>query len=139
MTSTAELNSAAASGPVPGPLSAERRAELREHLVDDRASTRALIEQLAGDLENFQGSRRDSAADDEHDPEGPTLAFEHSQSAAILGQTREHLAQIDDAIVRIDAGAYGICATCGNEIPAARLDVRPYSTQCVSCAGRARR
>jgi len=130
MTGTTALNS---------PLSSGHRAELRERLLDDRASTRALIEQLAGDLDTFQGSRRDSPADDEHDPEGPTLAFEHSQSSAILGQTRVHLAQIDDAIVRIDGGSFGVCVTCGNDIPAARLDARPYSTQCVACASRVRR
>jgi len=130
MTGTTELNS---------PLSSGHRAELRERLVDDRASTLALIEQLAGDLDTFQGSRRDSPADDEHDPEGPTLAFEHSQSSAILGQTRVHLAQIDDAIVRIDGGSFGVCVSCGNDIPAPRLDARPYSTQCVACAGRVRR
>ena len=130
MTGTTELNS---------PLSSGHRAELRERLVDDRASTQALIDQLAGDLDTFQGSRRDSPADDEHDPEGPTLAFEHSQSSAILGQTRVHLAQIDDAIVRLDAGSFGVCVTCGKDIPAARLDARPYSTQCVTCAGRVRR
>ena len=130
MTGTTELNS---------PLSSGHRAELRERLVDDRASTQALIDQLAGDLDTFQGSRRDSPADDEHDPEGPTLAFEHSQSSAILGQTRVHLAQIDDAIVRIDGGSFGVCVSCGNDIPAARLDARPYSTQCVACAGRTRR
>ena len=130
MTGTTELNS---------PLSSGHRAELRKRLIDDRASTRALIDQLAGDLDTFQGSRRDSPADDEHDPEGPTLAFEHSQSSAILGQTRVHLAQIDDAIVRLDAGSFGVCVTCGKDIPAARLDARPYSTQCVTCAGRVRR
>jgi DnaK suppressor protein len=134
MTGTAELNSPLSPG-----LSSEHRAQLRERLVDDRESTSALIDQLAGDLDTFQGARRDSAADDEHDPEGPTLAFEHSQSSAILGQTRVHLAQIDDAIVRLDAGSFGVCVTCGKEIPAARLDARPYSTQCVVCAGKARR
>jgi len=134
MTGTAELNS-----PMSPELSSGQRAQLRERLVDDRASTSLLIDQLAGDLDNFQGSRRDSPADDEHDPEGPTLAFEHSQSAAILGQTRVHLAQIDDAILRLDAGTYGVCVTCGSAIPVARLDARPYSTQCVTCAGKVRR
>jgi len=134
MTGTTELNS-----PMPSGLSTDHRAELRERLVVDRAATSALVDQLAGDLDTFQGSRRDSAADDEHDPEGPTLAFEHSQSAAILGQTREHLAQIDDALLRLDAGSFGVCVGCGNEIPAARLDARPYSTQCVACASKVRR
>lgn len=123
----------------PSMLSAEDRAQLRERLVDDRASTSDLVARLAADLTSFQGSRADSPADDEHDPEGPTLAFEHSQSSAILAQTRLHLAQIDDAIIRLDAGHYGVCATCGNDIPLGRLDARPYTTQCVTCAAKATR
>jgi DnaK suppressor protein len=126
MTSTAE------------PLSTTRLAELRSRLVDDRGETDQLVSRLAEDLAAFTVSRADSVADDEHDPEGPTLAFERSQAAAILGQTREHLSQIDSAIERIDGGTYGLCATCGTEIPEGRLDARPYSTQCVACASKVR-
>jgi DnaK suppressor protein len=120
------------------PLSTTRLAELRARLVDDHESTEQLVDRLVTDLKAFTISRADSVADDEHDPEGPTLAFERSQAAAILGQTREHLSQIESALVRIDGGTYGLCATCGSEIPAGRLDVRPYSTQCVSCASKVR-
>jgi DnaK suppressor protein len=120
------------------PLSTTRLAELRARLVDDHESTEQLVDRLVTDLKAFTISRADSVADDEHDPEGPTLAFERSQAAAILGQTREHLAQIDSAIVRLDSGTYGLCQTCGSEIPAGRLDARPYSTQCVACASKVR-
>jgi DnaK suppressor protein len=129
MTRTAEGTSA---------LSADQRTQLREGLDADRRATELLVSRLASDIASFQGSRQDTSVDDEHDPEGPTLAFEQSQSAAILGDTRQHLAQIDDALVRIDSGAYGVCVTCGSAIPFARLEVRPYSTQCVSCASKAR-
>ncbi|GAB3607867.1 TraR/DksA C4-type zinc finger protein [Conyzicola nivalis] len=120
-------------------LTAEQQKSMRNMLAADRDSTESLVAQLAADLDSFTGSRTDSATDDEHDPEGPTLAFERSQSAAILGQTREHLEQIEHAIVRLDEGDFGTCATCGNTIPFARLEARPYSTQCVACASKARR
>jgi len=129
MTRTAEGTSA---------LTEPQRAQLRERLSDDRLATGLLVTRLASDIDSFQGSRKDTSVDDEHDPEGPTLAFEQSQSAAILEQSRRHLAQIDDALVRIDSGAYGVCVTCGNGIPFARLEARPYSTQCVVCAAKAR-
>jgi DnaK suppressor protein len=122
----------------PTELSEPQQAQLRARLVEDHTATEQLVARLVADLSAFTASRADSAADDEHDPEGPTLAFERSQAAAILGQTREHLAQIDSALVRIDAGAYGRCVTCGNNIPIARLDARPYSTECVICAGKKR-
>lgn len=131
MTSTVKTPTAA--------LSSDQLDTLRAGLTGDRVATETLIARLESDLESFTGSRTDSATDDEHDPEGPTLAFERSQSSAILDQTRDHLAQIDAALVHLDDPDYGRCATCGQAIPFARLEVRPYSTQCVACAGRTRR
>ena len=120
-------------------LSAEQHTMLRGVLVADREATEALIARLIDDLDSFTDARKDGATDDEHDPEGPTLAFERSQSTAILDQTRQHFAQIESAMLRLDEGTFGVCVTCGKDIPFARLEVRPYSTQCVACASKARR
>jgi len=119
-------------------LSTRQRAKLRSRLVDDHKATELLISRLVSDLDSFQHSRQDAPVDDEHDPEGPTLAFERSQSTAILGQTRIHLSQIESALEHIDGGTYGVCVTCHKPIPVARLEVRPYSTQCVGCASKVR-
>ena len=53
-----------------------------------------------------------SNADDEHDPEGATIAFERSQVDALARQAREHLREIDAALARLDAGDYGTCERC---------------------------
>ena len=119
-------------------LSTRQRTDLRSRLVEDHQATELLISRLISDLDSFQHSRQDAPVDDEHDPEGPTLAFERSQSTAILGQTRIHLAQIESALERLDGGTYGTCVTCRKPIPVARLEVRPYSTQCVACASKVR-
>jgi len=120
-------------------LSPDQHDALRAVLIADREATESLITRLIADLDSFTEARKDGATDDEHDPEGPTLAFERSQSTAILEQTRQHFAQIESAMLRLDEGSFGVCATCGRDIPFARLEVRPYSTQCVSCASKARR
>ena len=120
-------------------LTAQQHDTLRSVLAADREATEALITRLGADLDSFTEARKDGATDDEHDPEGPTLAFERSQSTAILEQTRQHFAQIESAMLRLDDGSFGTCATCGKDIPFARLEVRPYSTQCVACASKARR
>jgi len=130
MTGTAEQTSS---------LTAEQHSMLRGVLIADKEATESLIARLIDDLDSFTDARKDGATDDEHDPEGPTLAFERSQSTAILEQTRQHFAQIESAMLRLDDGSFGVCATCGKEIPFARLEVRPYSTQCVACASKARR
>jgi len=41
--------------------------------------------------------------------------------------------EIDAALERIAAGTYGRCFSCGNEIPAVRLEFRPYAGSCVAC------
>ena len=56
---------------------------------------------------------RSSNADDEHDPEGATIAFERQQVVALLEQARRRLADVEAALARREAGAYGICETCG--------------------------
>ena len=37
---------------------------------------------------------------------------------------------------RIEKGEYGICESCGDPIPLARLEVLPYATLCVACAAK---
>jgi DnaK suppressor protein len=77
---------------------------------------------------------RDSNADDEHDPEGATIAFERSQIGALVRQAREHLAEVDAALERMEIGTYGVCEGCGEPIPPARLEARPAARRCVTCA-----
>ena len=44
------------------------------------------------------------------------------------------LRQVNDALVRIDKGEYGICAACGEDIAPARLEVVPHTQKCRNCA-----
>lgn len=115
-------------------LTQRQRGKLRDRLMTDRLETQALVDVLMVELESFQASRRDTATDDGQDPEGPAIDFERSQSTLVLMQSRAHLEQIESAIARLDADAYGSCARCGGAIPFARLEARPYTAHCVSCA-----
>lgn len=81
-------------------------------------------------------SSRDTNADDEHDPEGATIAFERSQVGALARQARARLAEIDAALARLEAGTYGTCVVCGLPVQPERLEVRPTADTHVSCAGR---
>ena len=75
-----------------------------------------------------------SNADDEHDPEGATIAFERSQLDALVRQARARVDEIDAALRRIAEGRYGVCEVCGALIPAARLEARPVARTCLHCA-----
>jgi DnaK suppressor protein len=106
----------------------------RDLLAEERRRTTQRLADLRGDYRGFVEASKDSNADDEHDPEGATIAFERSQVGALVQQAEAHLDEIDAALVRIDDGTYGVCAVCGRPIPKARLDVRPTATTCVGCA-----
>jgi DnaK suppressor protein len=49
-----------------------------------------------------------------------------------LEENAEHvLAEIDDALERIDDGTYGLCASCGGPIGLERLEAVPYARLCI--------
>jgi RNA polymerase-binding transcription factor DksA len=107
-------------------------------LIADRVSTEARIVSLERDWTGIVESSAMTSADDEHDPEGATIAFERAQIETLIEVAREHLDEIDDALERVRTGAYGTCEDCGQPIAAARLEARPYATTCISCASRRR-
>ena len=115
-------------------LTSRQRATLRDHLAGDREQTRLVIERSLAELDAFVSARNDAPTDDEHDPEGPTLAFERSQASAMLHQSEQHIKDIDAALLRMDEGTYGLCTSCGNAIATGRLQVRPQAALCIRCA-----
>lgn len=108
----------------------------RTLLDAERRETLARLATLAGDFDALVEASEGSNADDEHDPEGATIAFERSQVDALARQAREHLREIDAALARLDAGDYGTCERCGRPISAGRLEARPTARTCIDCAGR---
>lgn len=115
-------------------------------MADDDAAHQALAALRAETLARLDGLEREfrgivessgvAGTDDEHDPEGATVAFERQHIATLLGETRQRLAQIDQALTRLADGSYGRCAVCGQPIGAARLAARPMTTTCIRCASR---
>lgn len=107
-------------------------------LNSDRDQTLAQIAQLERDFAAIAQSTSDGSAggDDEHDPEGATVAFERQHIAALLAQARAHLTAIDAALRKFAAGRYEICDTCGGQIGAERLAARPAALTCVRCAAK---
>ncbi len=102
------------------------------------AAQQAAADRLAGLDREFAGiveAAGSANADDEHDPEGATIAFERQHLAALLDQARDQLRQLDMALRRLDDGSYGQCVRCGRPIGTARLAARPAADTCIACAG----
>jgi len=107
---------------------------VRDVLAGERLRLLTLCQELNRDLESIADSSASSNADDEHDPEGATVAYERAQVAALLAQSTLRLDEIDQAVQRLESGSYGICASCGEPIPAERLLARPTAQTCIRCA-----
>ena len=103
-------------------------------LADDRDQTEARLAGLRFEFDEIVAARESTNADDEHDPEGPTIAYERAQVDALIKQAERHLEAIDAALVRVHDGTYGVCSVCGEAIPAGRLEARPTTTTCIAHA-----
>lgn len=112
----------------------------KSRLNTDREQVLQRLADLQREFAAIVTSAREGAAgsDDEHDPEGATLAFERQHIAALLSQAREHLTAIDAARRKIDSGMYEICDLCGGQIGEERLTARPASLICIGCAAKRR-
>lgn len=105
-----------------------------ERLAAERQETLRRLTGLTRDFDTVVAASRDTNADDEHDPEGATIAFERSQIGALARQARHHLGEIDAAVARVAAGTYGTCEECGAPIGDERLAARPAARTCIRCA-----
>jgi DnaK suppressor protein len=110
-------------------------ATAREVLLAEQARARQRVTALEREFAGLAEAASSAGTDDEHDPEGATLAFERQHAAALLQAAREQVAAIDAALQRLAAGRYGVCERCGRPIGEGRLAARPAAPTCIQCAG----
>ncbi len=106
----------------------------RTRLSEQRAETGARIDGLQRNVTSIIETSEWSTPDDEHDPEGSTLAFERAQLQGLLDDARRELSELDEAERRLQAGTYGTCERCSGAIGPQRLEALPAARKCVSCA-----
>ncbi|MDN4615892.1 TraR/DksA C4-type zinc finger protein [Leifsonia sp. F6_8S_P_1B] len=118
----------------PGGLTERELAEFAELIEQRRHDDIAEAERLAESLGVLLASRSESTADDEHDPEGPTLSSEWSRLQALRVDATQDLTAVDAARQRLEHGTYGVCTRCARPIGVDRLRARPTAELCISCA-----
>jgi DnaK suppressor protein len=122
-------------------------------VTQERHMTEAAIRQA--DLKHILSARRGEIERDVHgrirDGRTDRLSdvrdiVEHSDAGiqgdielALLQMRAETLIRIDEALVRLDAGANGACAECGREISEGRLRALPFAVRCQPCEERRER
>ncbi len=101
----------------------EERAELLDQVVE--LSAEAGVDRW----------RADGSGDDPADR--GTASQERETAASLSDHARRLLDDIDDALRRLDAGTYGVCIRCGENISFDRLEVIPAAAMCIDCKQRA--
>ncbi len=134
MTRLTKITDTAIAGTTAPSLTRAQTTRLRTRLERDLESELAHTRDISRQMASFLESRRDTATDDEHDPEGPTLAFERAQAHAILRQTQLHSIEISTALQRLTDSTFGTCVRCKSAIGFARLEARPSTPYCIRCA-----
>lgn len=91
-------------------------------------------ERLAAQIRRALAERREeSQMRDAPGSHGWGAAPEGNISLAMVAQQQRQLAQIDTAIQRHQAGTYGRCIGCSEEIPLPRLQALPFAQRCAGC------
>ena len=109
--------------------------EARAALLAEQERSRRLLAAVEQSMQDVATAREGSNSDDEHDPEGATLAWERGSLGAVRDDARRRLDLVDAALGRLDAGTYGRCLVGGEPIPPARLAAVPWARTCVAHAG----
>ncbi|MED4603625.1 TraR/DksA C4-type zinc finger protein [Paenibacillus validus] len=85
--------------------------------------------------EGLENSLRDQTGElsayDNHPADLGSEMFERAKDIALLENAERHLTDINEALARIETGAYGTCRACGQPIPFERLQAMPTAAYCV--------
>jgi DnaK suppressor protein len=104
-----------------------RHADLRRMLRDRRRETQNDVRGRIRDL-------RVNGPNPVLDAAEPSEADVHDDlDLALIQMKADTLARIDEALVRLDAGEYGRCAECREDISERRLRALPFAVRCAAC------
>ena len=98
---------------------------LRERQSDIRSKLRSLRELLPDEMGQVKDAEEQSMQD-----------FVSSMDFALMEMESETLRKIDDALLRLEEGSYGLCSECEERISEARLKALPFATRCRDCQQR---
>jgi DnaK suppressor protein len=104
-----------------------RKADLREVLREHRRRLQNEVQSRIRD------GRTDRSVDVRDDLEHSDADIQGDIALSLLQMRTESLARIDEALVRLDAGKYGSCFECEEEISERRLRALPFAVRCQAC------
>lgn len=115
-------------------LTDTERRTIRSALVAELGRTEEQTASLARQFDDIVAAAEMSNIDDEHDPEGTTIAFERAQVSALHRQAVRDAAALRRTLTDVDDDEFGACEQCGRPIGFERLVALPATRCCVECA-----
>ena len=105
-------------------------ADLRASLEEERAKLRQQLGEL-GVGENGGG-----LSYDQNFADSSQVTAERGEAEALATSLRDTLSEVEHALGKFEAGTYGICESCGQQIAPARLEAKPAARYCINCASK---
>lgn len=127
------MSSSERGGPIE--LTDDQSVVLHRRLIESADRARSDMAALRGDFDAIVGASAQSNSDDEHDPEGTTIAFERAQVRSLIERTQATESAAAEGLARWESGTYGRCEICDAPIGYERLLARPATTRCIQHAG----
>jgi DnaK suppressor protein len=115
----------------------EDESAIRDVLNVERDQNLTRIGAMQQELDSIVAASINANTDDEHDPEGSTIAYERAQLVALLARAQLNLVDLDRALARLSAEIYSVCERCHSQISADRLAALPAGRICFDCANNA--
>jgi len=113
------------------------QASTKKNKLNPEAYRKLLMAKREELISRLYERRSQIAVEREPDDEGG-FALQHViKDLALTNMEREirTLSEVELSLRLLDSGQYGMCGSCGDEIPTARLQALPWTRICVVCAG----
>jgi DnaK suppressor protein len=107
----------------------DRHDALRRMLEERRTEIHEKLRAIREEVPSYQDEVRDAE-------EQSVTDFAQEMEFALMEMKAQTLIRIDEALLRVDAGTYGVCDQCEQEIAEARLKAVPFALLCIECQQR---
>ncbi len=101
----------------------QERDDINGTLQQQKATTASTSVESTGDLSSHASHMADQGTD----------TMEREKAFLFISQKRQRLEEVDEALARIEAGTFGVCEVCQQNIPQRRLERMPTASLCVPC------
>jgi DnaK suppressor protein len=114
-------------------MSAIDTDRFRDLLLDHRNQVTNAIEYLHHENPGSMQDETDEMPIDNHLAEMASVTYDRELDYTLGENSEQLLHLIDEALTRINAGTFGSCQRCGQQIAPERLEAIPYARLCIDC------